>query len=123
MVAAYLYLNAVLYAVFSLWCTLRWRETSRALGYTTLSHSGQSEYLVLYGGVQAGLAIAFVLLAREPALHRFGMLFALALYAAIVAFRVPTAIMFAPVAPTTWIVAALEIFLFAAAAGLLLAAR
>lgn len=123
MTTAYLYLNAALYLVFSIWCSVRWRDTSRALGYTALSHSGQSEYLVLYGGVQLGLAIAFFLLARNPALHGFGLRFALALYAAIVAFRIPTAIAFAPVGTTTWIVAALEIGLFAAAAGLLLATR
>jgi hypothetical protein len=123
MVAAYLYLNAALYLVLSLWCAVRWRATSRALGYTTLSHSGQSEYLVVYGGLQLGLAIVFFLLARDAALHRFGLQASLALYAAIVAFRVPSAIAFAPVSPTTWFVAALEIGLFAAAAALLLAAR
>ncbi|HET7842713.1 MAG TPA: DUF4345 domain-containing protein [Xanthomonadales bacterium] len=123
MVAAYLYLNAGLYLLLSLWCSLRWRDTSRALGFTTLSHSGQSEYLVVYGGLQLGLAIGFFLLARDPALHRFGMLFSLALYAAIVAFRVPTAIAFAPVGPTTWMVAGLEVLLFAGAAGLVLAMR
>jgi hypothetical protein len=123
MVAAYLYLNAGLYLLLAAWCSVRWRATSRALGYSTLSRSGQSEYLVVYGGLQLGLAIVFFLLARDPALHRFGLHAALAIYAAIVAFRVPTAIAFAPVAATTWIVAALEIFLFAAAAGLLLAMR
>ena len=123
MTATYLYLNAGLYLVLALWCSLRWRATSRALGYTSLSRSGQSEYLVVYGGLQLGLAIVFFLLARDPALHRFGLQLALALYAAIVAFRVPTALAFAPVAPTTWIVATLEILLFAGAAGLLLALR
>jgi len=123
MVVAYLYLNAGLYLLLAIRCSLRWRETSRALGYTTLSHSGQSEYLVVYGGLQLGLAVGFLLLARDPVLHRFALMFATALYAAIVAFRIPTAIAFAPVAATTWIVAALELFLFAAAAALLLATR
>ncbi len=123
MVAAYLYLNAVLYLVFAVWCSLRWRETSKAMGFVTLSHSGQSEYLVVYGGLQLGLAIAFFLLARDPSLHRFGLLFSLALYAAIVAFRVPTALAFSPVSSTTWIVAGLEVFLLVAAVALWVAMR
>ena len=79
MVVAYLYLNAGLYLLLAIRCSLRWRETSRALGYTTLSHSGQSEYLVVYGGLQLGLAVGFLLLARDPVLHRFALMFATAL--------------------------------------------
>ena len=87
MTAAYLWLNAVLYVVFAVMCSLRVASTSRAIGYTQLSASGVSEYLTVYGGLQAGLAIFFAFTACRPELHRTGLLFALALYAPIVLFR------------------------------------
>ena len=84
---AYLYINAGLYLLFAVWCTFSMASTSRNLGYRVLTANGQSEYLTIYGGLQLGLAITFLLLARDPALHRFGLLFALAIYAPIVIFR------------------------------------
>lgn len=118
MVAAYLWLNAVLYALFAAWCTVRWKSTSAAVGYLALDNGGRSEYLVVYGGLQAGLAIAFALLALRPEWHRAGVLFALCLYAPIVAYRVVTALAFAPVGATTWAVAGLESVLLAGAVAL-----
>jgi len=47
MTAAYLYANAVMYAVFAVWMTLSPQRTAAALGYQSLSASGRSEYLVI----------------------------------------------------------------------------
>ena len=118
MTAAYLWFNALLYAVFAAWCTVRPAETARALGYAALDRGGQSEYLVVYGGLQLGLGIAFAMFAWNPASHRIGLLFSLALYGGIVLFRAVTLWIYAPVPALTWVVAALELALLVAAGAL-----
>ena len=117
--AAYLYLNAALYALFALWCTLAPGPTAGAIGYTTLTAGGRSEYLVVYGGLELGLAIAFWMLARNPAWNRAGLVVAAALYAPIVAYRAVTLVRYWPVGPVTLGTAVLEIALLAAALVLL----
>ncbi len=114
MIAAYLYANAALYAVFAVWCTLSMTKTSRNLGYETLSASGRSEYLVVYGGLQVGLAAAFWYCASHASMHRAGVLLALALYVPIVVYRGITVARFWPVRGLTLGVAALEVALLAA---------
>ena len=118
MTAAYLYLNALLYAVFGIWCTARPEQTARSLGYATLDRAGQSEYLVVYGGLQLGLAVAFFVFATNPATHRTGLLFALAIYTGIVVYRGVTLWMYGPVPALTWMVAALELALLVGAGAL-----
>lgn len=120
MIAAYLYLNAALYAAFALWCTLQWKSTAANLGYQSLDNSGRSEYLVVYGGLQWGLAVSFFWLASEPALRVTGLRFALALYIPIVAYRLLTIWRFRPVRSVTPIVGALEVLLLLAAVALCL---
>lgn len=54
MITAYFALNALLYAVFAVWCAVKLDATATNLGYTALSNSGRSEYLTIYGGLQWG---------------------------------------------------------------------
>ena len=118
MTAAYLWLNAALYAAFAAWCTLRWASTAQALGFGALDAGGRSEYLTVYGGLQLGLAIVFACTALRPELQRSGLLFALALYVPIVLFRAASAIGHWPLPRTTAAVAVLELVLLAAALAL-----
>lgn len=120
MVAGFLYLNAVLYAVLAVWCTVRPWGTSAAMGYARLDPGGKSEYLVVYGGLQLGLAVVFAYCAGAGEL-RVGLLAALALYVPIVAYRLVTIARFRPVGATTYGVAALELVLLAASIALWLA--
>lgn len=120
MVAGFLYLNAVLYAVFAAWCTFKPGSTAASMGYARLEPSGRSEYLVVYGGLQLGLAAVFAYCARTGEL-RVGLLLALALYVPIVAYRLVTVARFRPVGATTRWVAGLEAALLAASVALWLA--
>ena len=115
MTAIYLWLNAALYAGFALWCTLRHEETARAVGFALPGPAGHSEYLVVYGGLQLGLAMFYAWLACQPGLHRTGLVFSLMLYAPIVAYRIATLFLHGPVGTLTKAVAALEIALLVAA--------
>ena len=111
MSALYLYVNAALYLLFAVWCTFGMSRTAPAMGFTALSNSGRSEYLAIYGGLQVGLAIAFWLLGRNESWHGQGILFAIALYAPIVLFRLISLARFWPVGTVTLCTAALEVVL------------
>jgi hypothetical protein len=114
--SAYLYLNAALYAGFAAWCTLSAAKTSENLGYLALSQGGRSEYLVIYGGLQWGLAAMFYLLAGHADLRRTGLAFAVSLYTPIVVYRVVTVVRYWPVAPLTLATGCLELGLLVAGA-------
>lgn len=106
----YLYLNAFIYAIFALWCTYAPTDTAAAVGYTTLSRSGLSEYMVVYGGLEFGLALFFFWCVRSG-MQRAGVALALALYAPIVVYRFATVAHQWPVAPITLGTGILEVVL------------
>jgi len=87
MTAAYLWLNAALYALFGVLCAVNPRGTAKSLGYTLPTSSGLSEYLTVYGGLQFGLAAFFACVAMRDDLHHAGLVLAVALYVPIVLFR------------------------------------
>ncbi len=87
MVVAFLAFNAVLYAVFSVWCALAPEQTSTFLGLVRVNPAGESEYLAVYGGLQAGFAAFYALAAFLPDHRRTAVLFSLLLYGGIVLFR------------------------------------
>jgi hypothetical protein len=117
MTTIYLWLNAALYALFALWCTLSPLRTAQNIGFLELSPGGSSEYLVVYGGMELGLAFFFAWCARNG-LERTGLVFALALYLPIVAYRIVSVARHWPVGSTTLAVAGLEIALLLAAVAL-----
>lgn len=123
MVAAYLYLNAALYLVFAAWMTFSPWKTAATVGYESLSASGRSEFLVIYGGLQLGLAALFAFTAVVPAHRRFGLVVALCLYLPIVLYRIVTVARFWPVKSTTLVVGALEVGLLVAAVALYMIER
>jgi hypothetical protein len=118
MSAAYLYFNSLLYTIFAIWCSAAPERTARSLGLSALTSSGRSEYLVIYGGLQAGLAIAFAFFARHFDLRTVGVHFAIALYLPIVLYRIFTIVSFGPVGSLTLATAGLEVLLLIAALGL-----
>jgi hypothetical protein len=87
MVIAYLAFNAVLYTVFALWCTLAPKQTSEFLGLTYANPAGESEYLTVYGGLQAGLAVFYAFATFLPEHRKSALLMSLALYGGIVLLR------------------------------------
>ncbi len=117
--AIYLYANSVMYLAFAAWVTLSPWRSAAAVGYEALSRSGKSEYLVVYGGLELGLAVIFAIMGSCAAWQRIGVILALCLYVPIVTYRIATVVKFWPVHPTTLWVGALEISLLLAAIGLL----
>ncbi len=114
MTTIYLYLNAAIYLLFSIWCTVASSSTAQSLGFISLNSSGKAEYLTVYGGLQLGLAIIFGWTAWSGEL-RFGLIVALALYVPIVLWRIAGVSMNWPVANSTLYVAGLELAMLVAA--------
>lgn len=114
MTALYLWINAVLYALLALWCTLMPMQTSQSIGFVQLSSSGQSEYAVIYGGMQFGFAFLFGWAALSGN-HRFGLIFSLSLYVPILLFRIISVARYWPVSTTTLATGVLEVVLTTAA--------
>jgi hypothetical protein len=110
--ALYLWTNSALYLCFAIWMTLSPASTAKAVGYLSLSPSGRSEFLVIYGGLQLGLAAFFGLCAYRPSMSGAGVWLAVLLYAPIALYRVTTVIRFWPVERTTLVVGGLEVALF-----------
>ena len=114
MATAYLYLNALVYLLLAVWCVVAPARTAAAVGYTSLSRSGQVEYLTIYGGLQLGLAILFAWFAWSQQM-RTGLVLALALYVPIVLFRSIGLVRWWPVETTTLVLAAVEWLMLAVA--------
>lgn len=87
MTALYLAFNAVLYAALGLWCALAPRTTSTFLGLSPVNPGGESEYLAVYGGLQAGLAVFYGVAALLPEHRRSALLLSAAVYGGIVLLR------------------------------------
>lgn len=107
MLKVYLYFNALLYALLAAWCTLMPSQTAAAVGFQVLDKSGQSEYLVIYGGLQLGMAFLFAYFARTDQ-PRNGLVLSLAFYVPIVIYRAFTLAMLWPVQAATTALAVLE---------------
>ncbi|MEE7548376.1 DUF4345 domain-containing protein [Xanthomonas sp. Kuri4-1] len=122
MAKAYLWINAVLYVAMAAWCTLSPARTAASIGYSALTRAGQSEYLVIYGGLQLGMAFLFGYFAWTDQV-RTGLVVSLAFYLPIVLYRSVTLARLWPVSSTTVALAVVEIVLLLAAAGLWLRAR
>jgi len=111
----YLWINAVLYLALAVWCTLSPAKTATAVGYTQLSPAGQTEYLVIYGGLQLGMAFLFGYFAWIDQ-ARTGLVLALAFYLPIVLFRSVSLWRLWPVSTPTVALACVEIALLLGAA-------
>lgn len=114
----YLYVNAALYAVFALWCTLAPERTAKSLGYVSRNNDGKVEYLTVYGGMQWGLAILFATLATHKAPSTLALSIAIGLYAPLAFYRWGAIARNRPVSGMILVVAALETALFIAALAL-----
>lgn len=119
MIRIYLSANALLYALFAAACMLNPERLARAVGYYTLDNSGSSEFLVIYAGLELGFAAFYFAAARSADLERPALLFSLCLYGGIVAFRLPSLLIYHPVRTITYALAAGELLLLGAAALLL----
>lgn len=120
MVPVYLYFNALLYLLFSIWCLIKPTETATSLGYSFLDSNGKIEYTAVYAGMEFGFAAFFALCGFYSQMRLSGLVFAACIYTGLVFARVFSAIMNENISKTTYIIGGLELFLFIAGITLLI---
>jgi hypothetical protein len=113
----------LLYLWLAVWCTVEPQETSRLVGFQLLPGSGQSEFLVVYGGLELGLALILLWPLLQPSAAPLALLNCTLIHGCLVAFRTASFFLFSGIEPMTWKLAAGEWAIFLAGVVLLLTAR
>lgn len=116
----YLYFNAALYLLFSVWCLVKPTETANSLGYSFLNSNGKIEYTAVYAGMELGFAVFFALCGFYIQLRFAGLVFAVCMYTGLVLTRVFSAGIYGNLSKTTYIIGGLEFLLFIAGLMLLI---
>jgi len=108
----------ILYLVLSAWCALKPQTTARSVGFELTPGSGQSEYLVVYGGLQFALGCLFLRVwsRREDSLRILE--YCLIVHASLVGFRTLGFMMFQGFQTTTYALAVTEWLVLIVSAGL-----
>ena len=83
----YLYINALLYIIFGLWCAISPEWTASAVGLSFPGKQGFAEYVAVYGGLEFGAGIFFLLTAIKPSFQAIGVLFGACFYVGLCLFR------------------------------------
>jgi hypothetical protein len=107
----YLWINAVMYAAFSIWCLVKPTATAAFSGLSFLNVSGRSEYFAIYVGLQAAWAIMYIICATTESLQTAGIFYSIFLYAGVVAGRWISIFQKGNASNNAYIIAILEIIL------------
>jgi hypothetical protein len=84
----YLLFNGVGYVFLGLLCLFQPRRTSQLVGYNLIGEKGFAEYSAVYGGLELGLGLFYLLATFTPDYHTVALVFSLCLYGGIVLARV-----------------------------------
>ncbi|MFI4860510.1 MAG: DUF4345 family protein [Phycisphaerales bacterium JB063] len=88
----FLAFNGVLYIALAAWCTLAPNQTAAAIGFGINNSSAKSEYLTVYGGLELGMGLFFLLAAWRTGMVEAGLWFAALSYAALAVYRIITVV-------------------------------
>ena len=83
----YLYSNALLYLIFGVWCAIAPFWTAQAVGFNLIGNQGFAEYVAVYGGLEFGVGVFFLICAINSQLPRVGVVFGSCFYLGIFIFR------------------------------------
>ena len=96
------------YLLLAIWCASMPDQTARSVGFELVSGSGQSEYFVVYGGLQLALGIAFLWPLRRKADTEGGLRLCCLIHSCLVVFRTVSLFQFSDIGPTTYTLAVVE---------------
>lgn len=120
LVGLFLWANAFLYLVLGLWCGFAPSSTSESVGFSLSGVKGYAEFIAVYGGLEAGVGLFFLLAALRPHLQEAALLFSVCMYGGIVIFRTGAMLKSGWNIGNGWIFYSLEIAMFLGAAWLLM---
>jgi hypothetical protein len=105
-------LVGVLYVLLGVYCSLLPARASKAVGFELAPGSGQSEFLTVYGGLEIGMGLVFLLPLLRPAETEFALRACLMIHGCLVLFRSIGFLMYRNFASTTYNLAIGEWILF-----------
>ena len=106
----------VTYLYLAGWCSLMPVQTSQFVGFDLKPGSGQSELLVIYGGLELALAVVFLLPLVRPKQLENSLLVCLIVHACLVLFRSVSFFLYNDISPMTRQLALYEWLIFFGAA-------
>jgi len=108
MVRIYLAVVGTAYLVLGIWCSIAPEQTSKSVGFDLRPGSGQSEYLVVYGGLEVAIGLFLIwpmFGASDPSAP---LRFCLILHGCLVIFRTGSFFLFSGIHTTTYVLAVVE---------------
>ena len=111
--AAYLFLGG--------WCASLPSTTSQSVGFNLEKGSGQSEFFVVYGGVELAWGLIFLLPLLMPEATRPMLIACVLIHGISVIFRAVSFFLYSGMGNTTYVLAGVEWVIFLASAALLFA--
>ena len=120
MVKAFLAFVGLAYIGLAGWCSLQPEKTAKGVGFTLHPGSGQSEFLVVYGGLELALGLIFLWPLYRPDEFAFPLFVCLVVHGCLVAFRTVSFFLYGGIESTTYYLAATEWAIFLGSAYLFL---
>jgi hypothetical protein len=111
----FLWFNALMYLALGVWCTLLPSKTAETIGFAFTKPGARSEYITVYGGMEFGLGVFFLLAALNPVWREGGLLLGLVLYGGLALWRLYTFLTIPGITGFPRIAFVLEAVLFVAA--------
>ncbi|MCU0877242.1 MAG: DUF4345 family protein [Pirellulaceae bacterium] len=105
---------AAAYLALAAWCAFAPEQTSASLGLSLRPGSGQSEFLTVYGGLQLGLGLYFLLPWVRPDSTGTVLLASVIVHGSLIAFRAVSLPLYGVKTSTTLVIAGLELAIFLA---------
>jgi hypothetical protein len=91
----------LLYLALATWCTLAPRQTSQKVGFDLHPGSGQSEFLVIYGGLELALALLFLAPLVRPNTLSHSLWACLIVHGCLALFRAASFLLYRDIPATT----------------------
>ncbi|GEM_PF-236707 len=107
-VRGFLAIVGLTYVGLAIWCSVAPDQTASAVGFTLAPGSGQSEFFVVYGGLELALGIAFLWPLRRPSDTEFALRLCCLVHSCLVVFRTASFLKFTDIGATTYSLAAGE---------------
>lgn len=99
MARIYLAIVGLLYLYLAMYCALAPQKASKLVGFSLEPGTGQSEFLTVYGGLEFGLGLIFLLPLLKDAYAEPILLSCLVLHASLVLFRTIGYLSFSGISP------------------------
>lgn len=99
-------------------CSVDPASTSRSVGFTLQPGSGQSEFLVIYGGLELALGIIFLWPLWQREVTRYALVVCVIVHGCLVLFRTAGFLIFDDIASMTYSLAVGEWLIFLVSLGI-----